>query len=115
MSRKLDTAIAELLGYEVILEEREYGMRGNLYHIKTNNGRFKDLPHYRTDGNAMLELDKEMRERGWEVEITYSLHFQKYIAKYYKPETRWRDYIGEAAGAPEAVAFAAYKALTGKE
>ena len=104
MSRKLDAAIAEALGKELVWIEiiKDY---------KVNR--------YSTDGNAMLELDKEMRARGWYKSIC---SLGKYNRVYYIKQ--WVDDNGEhvkrvasriVAEIPEAVALAAYEALTGEE
>ena len=99
MSRQLDKAIAEALGWE-----RHEGLW---------QGPKKELeiswPDYSTDGNAMLELDGEMRERGWDLALRNDVN---YLAVYYK------DHPGQKAIAhtePLARALAAYKALTGRE
>ena len=103
MSRKLDAAIAEALGYKI---EEVFGYEV----IKRTGEQFDEyLPHYSADGNAMLELDAEMQERGWWLEVRQRACVAVYTS-----------YDGVVARAvadtmPEAVALAAYKALTGDE
>ena len=64
MSRKLDAKLAEALGYELDVSISKYGwyymVTGEVCSVKTKSV----VPLYSTDGNAMLELDREMRERG---------------------------------------------------
>ena len=106
MSRKLDAAIAELLGYDVLKGDRpglgNYWLFGDM-----------PIPCYSTDGNAMLELDREMRERGYLLRQSKNMIFG------------WEASYGEAGSyelfkaigevEPLTRALAAYKALTGKE
>ena len=110
MSRKLDVAIVEALGDAVKKQVDDYWQfKGNYL--------YRRVPKYSTDGNAMLELGKEMRERGWVIKYHYfdwkDLHTVIYMkekngitqeAKVYQSDTE-----------PLARALAAYKALTGKE
>jgi len=110
VSRKLDAAIAEALGYGVV------NLKGNPY-IANNSGYYglDDLvPHYSTDSNAMLELEREMRGRGWRLELWYADAENVYVAHYEKPDG---DYVveGKAETEPLARALAACYALTGKE
>lgn len=91
MSRKLDAAIAEALGYEVI---------------------WVPVKRYSIDGEPMLDLEEEMRERG------FGLSISRHGEGGYK--ACWWQGTGpfgmcEADTMPEAVALAAYHALTGKE
>ena len=111
MSRKLDVAIAEALGYEVILGERIGINRG-----WCGGGKYKnldDLPRYSTDSNAMLELDREMQARGFMLVV--EVYAKGYSAAYWNCHAKeWiGDYVSD--NMPEAVALAAYYALTGRE
>ena len=96
MSRELDAVIAKALG-------------GKEYILRT-------LPCYSTDGNAMFELDRQMRERDWWVSVRLLVTGQ-YEATY----TKWAaptilTYEKAVADTePLARVLAAYKALTGKE
>ena len=127
MLRELDAAIAEALGYEVKIEKYSFGE----YYIATNktwdgycpscgyDGLWseKEVPDYSTDGNAMLELDREMRERGWQrlEQLVMADGEPVYHVLYWTGEhSAWdRYFIAETN--PLARALAAYKALTGKE
>ena len=123
MSRKLDAAIAEALGRKV--EFKNLGEHGVDLFYTDKTSPFAVVPHYSTDGNAMLELDKEMRAKGvrlavWQEEDGFS-------AIYYNPDYKGVDEVIVFAvhsvvewGAwgntmPKAVALEAYEALTGKE
>ena len=111
MSRKLDVAVAEALGYEVKVR-RSHLPCYERYCIITKNGEAL-LPRYSTDGNAMLELDNEMRERGLELRVDNN--GRMYAANYYNLQTEeWLGFVAENTMSL-AVALAAYKALTGKE
>ena len=81
MSRKLDAAIAEALGFNVEKSEKQVQVYSDSTKLKQVDiykvERFEaggynwfDLPDYSTDGNAMLELDREMRERGFDYRIS---------------------------------------------
>ena len=61
MSRKLDAALAEALGWELLERLTEHCQA----YANRKTGEEMLLPHYSTDGRAMLELDKEMRGRGF--------------------------------------------------
>ncbi len=111
MSRELDAAIAEALGYVVAVK------RSNIpcverYYI-TRNGNKLPLPDYSDDSNAMLELDKEMRASGLYLQISFDHH-----GCYTQYKLRNEVFMGGsfAETEPLARALAAYKALTeGKE
>lgn len=113
MSRQLDVKLAEALGYEVLKrEELIGGYRGG--HVATivlvmtsEAGQNSILPDYSTDGNAMLELDREMQKRGLSLR-TWSAYGD--CDAIYSGAV-W----SKSATMPEAVALAAYKALTGEE
>ena len=115
MSRKLDAAIADALGYEV---EVKRGLRPccERYYINMNENRVP-LPDYSTDGNAMLELDKEMRERGYMLTVKRGYVREKGCffvgAKYWDVYSRCGDCLEKEETL--ARALAAYAALTGKE
>jgi hypothetical protein len=107
MSRQLDAAIAEALGYEVNADPFVDGL---IYAVKE---KIDYLPHYSTDGNAMLELDSEMRKRGWDLEL--QIIGEYYGADYYHLEDEIGGDIQQADTEPLARALAAHKALTGEE
>ena len=112
MSRELDVAIAEALGYEVLsVDVQDYCRQGVECWIKLADGRSKTLPDYSSDGNAMLVLDEETRELGWYLTL-FRLSSGKWVAYYMKLS---RIYRAEGCEAAEAVTLAAYKALTGKD
>ena len=136
MSRNLDAAIAEALGNEVITEVKDglsiivgVGINNSWRPMKTteyytyecdSKGQWKvTLPRYSADGNAMLRLDKEMRKRHWYLSICSMGALN--VAYFMKA---WVDDEGEHSKKvsserckeiPEAVALAAYEALTGRE
>jgi len=101
--RELDKAIAEALGYTY-----DRGL------IREKFGVWKDLPNYSTDGDDMLELDKEMRERGWVTSIIFGCwkDDQTCCVVHNNADTLVSVY---ADGEPMAKALAYYQALTGKE
>ena len=115
MSRQLDAAIAEALGKTIYEWQR----------ITNNTVEWgNDLPEYSTDGNAMLELDREMRERGWDYINTHYSNIGD-RSKFYTemricdptcPDQNWYKKTGLicADTEPLARALAAYKVLTGK-
>lgn len=117
MDRKLDMAIAEALGYEVLFPDSEFPgvKRGRLRH--PYGGYYDDLEYlskYFTNPSSMVELITEMQKRGWEVEIT-SRTAGGYLARFYMLDTTSNVNIWcHAEKIPNAVALAAYKALTGK-
>jgi len=123
MSRQLDKAIAEALGWE-----RHEGLW---------QGPKKELeiswPDYSTDGNAMLELDREMQKRGYYLTIMnphilnvltgrvveFAAIYQtlEQLSQYeYKECQAVVNFKGTETGKnePLARALAAYKALTGR-
>ena len=121
MSRKLDIAIAEALGKCVEWKLTCYSLRMLKYtdadgpFINPDPGGAHQCvcPHYSTDGNAMLELSREMRARGWLLRL-YA--YMGYFSANFFGVTEDMRYIRNNAKAdalPEAVALAAYKALTG--
>ena len=114
MSRKLDVAVAEALGRKVELKNLgEYGV--NLFYQVSQTDKtspFAVVPHYSTDGNAMLELDREMRARGWELSTDY-IRSYGFTALYMN--ARSDEHKATADTMPLSVALAAYKALTGEE
>ena len=113
MSRELDAAIAEALGTKFVVACRENGEELLGCHL------------YSTDGNAMLELDREMVRQGFIQRHIFMTNTNDYEVTYYgadknalKVEEYYdedRAFIGRTSTMPEAVALAAYKALTGKE
>ena len=118
MSRKLDAAIAEALGYEV--RKGAMDIEPKIIYVINGERYINIVLPYSTDGNAMLELDGEMRARGWIVsEITYMPYDEnKWLAEFAALDHAgyYSIFRGDTANTmPEAVALAAYKALTGKE
>ena len=124
MSKKLDAAIAEALGWKNIRIKKRYAdVRAWGEPPKPKEERFgdirdiDDIPLYSTDGNAMLELDREMRERGWRLfDLNYDIKTNLWYCEYegrYQVAGRFTGVNADTM--PEAVALASYKALTGKE
>ena len=108
MSRQLDKAIAEALGYKVGYSLLEYPEGEDCdYWVDELNVR---LPHYSTDGHDMLELDSEMRERGYKIDVAL---WEEWKVIYWHDNERISAAIADTE--PLARALAAYKALTGKE
>ena len=121
MTRELDAAIVRGLEYILREQDGEYSVvrwaDSELY--------IEALPHYSSDGNDMLELDGEMRERGWyitnlcyfSVDKLWECKYEHYKAEGRKKVVHFTD--GEAGGhadtMPKAVALATYKALSGEE
>ena len=104
MNGKLDKAIAEALGKTIYEWQR----------ITNNTVEWgNDLPGYSTGGNAMLELDREMRERGWRLEVRRWSDSHDWVEANYYHEDCLKNYE-QAHSEPLARALAAYKVLTGK-
>ena len=124
MTRKLDVALATELGYELDWEYTrvagEYGHKSFLagvWGLYKDGKRIGEIPHYSTDGNAMLELERELHQRGYAVNISfYHLSTRKrfYCVCVYEDDNKIIAKV-DADTMPEAVALAAYHALTGKE
>ena len=121
MSRKLDVAVAEVLGYKVVwvdeyLSEFMESTKRRVPVINyVSNNEYDYIPHYSTDGNAMLLLDREMQARGWLVLV---VNEDTFVSAEYIKIKRNKDTvkgIAEAQTEPLARALAAYKALSGKE
>ena len=112
MSRKLDAAIARALGRKVEFKNLgEYGV--NLFYADQTSP-FALVPHYSNDGNAMLELEKEMRARGYYISVNRTPK-DTFRASYELLEEGVFIYSLIGNTIPEAATLAAYKALTGKE
>ncbi len=113
MSRQLDIALADLLQYD------------NYLRLKNRNAWLCHVPYYSKYGDDMLELDIEMRTRGYFVSIKQSWsinHGYKYVVSYAlcdvdKTIESWGTRIAEASAdtMPKALALAAYTMLAGKE
>jgi hypothetical protein len=113
MTRKLDAAIAEALGYEVI-KPRFQDMRDLGGYLHKNVDMWTgDFPYYSNDGNAMLELIWEAQNEGYNFFIQ-KINNQQYIASFLRGILS-KVYRGYSNTMPEAVAKAFYKAKTGKE
>ena len=113
MSRELDATIAEALGYSLAESASEPVMDRSKSEFMSQLER---VPYYSTDGNAMLELDKEMQEQGWKLGLSYVAN-NKWVAVYVVMRNLEVDYTTDAIAdtEPFARALSAYKALTGKE
>ena len=124
MSRKLDAALATELGYEVQVKHRGcdavYLTPGKVWSEEcpacSYDGLWvpEEVPWFHSDANAMLWLDREMRERG------YSLSMLRGDGRYmviYRHGRTDADISGISYDEemPLAVALAACHALTGKE
>ena len=111
--RKLDAALAETLGYEVREIQGEYILPMGQRDISFP----EEVPYYSEDGNAMIELDAEMRGREWLLTVSQSNSGGAWKAEYMLAEIKYGASNYDFAIAdtmPKAVALAAYKALTGK-
>ena len=77
-------------------------------------GHGQDVMEYESDGNAMLELDREMRERGWQIRNYWDMSNLPTwaVTEIWKDDAAHKSY---AKSEPLARALAAYKALAGKE
>ena len=107
MSRELDAALAEALGWDATL----LGEDGMMWST-TGENICTDLPYCSTDGNDMLKLDRAMRKRGFLVTIDYIFNQGYFVSLF---EKIGETYNEMADTMPMAYALAAYKALTGKE
>ena len=125
MSRKLDIAVAEALGYKVdwrckVWRNKEYicipckSFEPCAQPFFDGYKQEKIVPKYSTDGNAMLELDAEMRKRNWRLDLWFADAEDIYVALYEQPNSDFTA-EGKSETIPEAVAFAAYNALIGRE
>ena len=115
MSRKLDAAIAEALGYEVFwvgdgrLDVPRYKSK------KCSSWPSRPVRHYSTDGyDVLILLEEEMWERGWRFKL-HSESPQEWVATIWRMEDQLEVYCEVGKRLPKAVALAAYHALTGKE
>lgn len=110
MSRKLDAAIAVALGYEVRGSEM-----GCIRYAEDRPVEWvaEPLPHFCGGGDDMLRLDALMRARGWLLGFWWGT--PKTCCAGYKRQDDDREYQATATALPEAVALAAYRALTGEE
>lgn len=135
MSRKLDAAIARALGYKwdesrcricgwPIVPEGEAGCwKSNCSVRPRPEKRADEPPHYSTDGNDMLLLDREMRERDyWLGELRCSHNMCPGITSFYCTYAKRHKWGGpsvfteaRANTEPLARALAAHKALTGED
>ncbi len=131
MSRRLDASVAEALGKKIVWRWMEwivgpdspgpgicsnYAFRESEDYVEgatpvvLGEGGDAIVLEYSSDGNAMLELIGEMKEREWEPSMEH--HEKEFGFEYFK--NGW-SVSGYAETLPLAVALAAYKALTGKE
>ena len=117
LMRKLDAKIAEALGWQGIPDTLVYDSCGEKYNgIPPGLTGYRAVPRYSTDGNAMLELDKEMRERGYGAELSF-YGDSEYVCNFAHQEMDKPrcNYWATADTMPKAVALAAHKALTGRD
>ena len=113
MSRKLDVAIAEALGYEVKYCKLE-GTYFETYCIIENNTPVLPVSLYSREGNAMLALDREMRKRSrHELQLRYH-PLTGFTAVYINGSGIHGAGWGRSDTEPLARALAAYKVLTGE-
>ena len=127
MSRKLDAALATELGYEVQVKHRGcdavYLTPGKVWSEEcpacSYDGLWvpEEVPWFHSDANAMLWLDREMRERGWSLDMVRLAGV--YSTSYYDYKLALLEnahvFSAIADTMPEAVALAAYQALKGEE
>ena len=114
MSRELDAAIAELLGCYVKLVGGEDMI---IFHNKDGYLSTHRIPHYSTDGNDMLELVRELQERGFSVELyanNNNTDGMAFCSLYDSSTEEWSGLLRDVA-MPKVLAKAFYKAKTGKE
>ena len=114
MSRKLDAAIAEALGY--VVDYASTYEKGKIVENKLMPGIKRGIysygcPYYSTDGNAMIELDREMQEQGYCFRHIFINGANDFKVTYYTKNDD--SFIGRASTMPLALALAAYKALMG--
>jgi hypothetical protein len=114
MSRKLDAAIAEALGYEVFWVGEGMQKEPRYKSKKCGSWSAKPVPHYSTDGNDMLRLEEEVYKRRHVLDVsrygkTWGVTWWSTLKGEGKVEVESADTM------PEAVAMAAYRAITGKE
>ena len=107
--RKLDAALAEAIGIKV-----RWGA-GIPWYMESQKA--TPIICYSTDGSAMLELDREMRERGYCVNVECLPPL--YCAEYWKLDTdgNGMELVAAKHHKKETIAraLAAYRALTGRE
>ena len=65
MSRRLDAAIERRLFREKIIPIEQYSFCSDGHGRADDWDEWHKVPHYSTDGNAMLHLIQEMKNRGW--------------------------------------------------
>ena len=110
--RQLDAAIAEALGYKVEYGLLEYPEGEDCdYWVDELNVR---LPHYSTDGNAMIELVSQLRKKFL---FSQRKQFVRYIQEYASQDLGYLIHTAELIWfiTPDIVSKATYKALTGKD
>ena len=122
MSRKLDAAIAEAMGREVVwyvIEGISFAKvdadypGAKPFYADT----LEPVKRFSEDGNVMLELDAEMRTRGsWLSSLCYLLKEKIFQAEYaWFKDGVIKTAMERAEKEEIARALAAYRALTGKE
>ena len=120
MSRNLDAAIGKALGLTVEYCELE-GTDMVTYCVMENGVPVLPVDLYSKQGHAMLNLDAEMRARGWAIErIQFDGEVNTWSCEYMLTKSKhdMLNYVSVEADAdtePLARALAAYEALTGKE
>lgn len=127
MDRELDKAIAEALGYELLAPiGGVLGVKmGKEEHPCGGHYTVTDyLPEYSTNAFAMLDLETEMRKRGYQLHVsrvfpTCDEAPDRYAACYYKPGNNEENFSTDGCmsinSLPKAMALAAYHALTGNK
>ena len=123
MSRKLDVAVAEVLGYKVVWVDEYLSefMESTKHKVPVinyvGNNEYDYIPHYSTDGNDMLELVRELQERGFSVELyanNNNTDGMAFCSLYDSSTEEWSGLFRDVA-MPKVLAKAFYKAKTGKE
>ena len=123
--RKLDAAIAEARGWKYIeysrspLRPPHFKIWFGLQPGKSLREGKDEIPHYSTDGNAMLELLKIAIAEGWLITLAAEDSYYDYYAEIEK----WNEELDDleiiaqnwAAELPEAFARAFYQAKTGRK
>lgn len=110
MSRQLDMAIAKLLEYETVIKPADEEWEAD-YYMRLPSKEYTEIPQYSTDGNEMLELVKEMQERGYELDDLQFNEKRKWHVRF----THTKIVEVFANTLPKAIAIATYKALKGED
>ena len=130
MSRKLDAAIAEALGYEIVWEKESWEKESqpmiskeSFLRVRLQRGT-RQCFYHSSCPHEMLRLISEMRVRGWHYAVTDEGSWERKAVHYVRfsnprskksPQDIPEFYDGQDDWLPKAVALAAHKALTGEE